>query len=152
MSFAALLRNRTAGAVADLGKVVERVKRACLEEAGKGHGTAQIYLPDFICCEEELRSELDVLGLEVRGVEVYGKMLMIHVEWPQGRRGQLFQPCGLTSGNHGGECKICYQSSTMCRLHPCGHLVGSCCGVAFIEKPCPFCKRRVRLAHALFEP
>ena len=125
----------------------------CMEKARKGCNSSEVWLFDFLCEPELLRTELDMMGLIVHELRLDSdKALNIKITWPLSPVGNLFHPSGLTSGNFSGECKVCFSSARMCRLHPCGHLIGYCCASRLMNKSCPFCREIVRIAHALFEP
>lgn len=154
-NFADELRLLSSKSVPDISKFVEKVQEECLQRAKSGHKKATIYLEDFACDPNELREELEMLGLHVSETgPLLDETQYVDVAWPSAEDRTLFQPSGLTSGNHPGECKVCFQRENLCRLHPCGHLIGSKCGAKILEQPnksCPFCRRAVRFAHAVFE-
>jgi len=152
-NFAMQLSKKSSAAIPDMQKYIEEVKDRCQKEAAKGHTDVDCFLQDFIGDPKEVMEELEMMGLKVKQPRFVNKSLMVQVSWPSsGSRQRVFQPSGLTSGNHQIECKVCFERETACRLHPCGHLIGACCGANVIDKKCPFCRTKVRFAHAVFEP
>eukprot|EP00928_Gymnodinium_smaydae_P085458 TRINITY_DN68938_c0_g1_i1.p1 TRINITY_DN68938_c0_g1~~TRINITY_DN68938_c0_g1_i1.p1 ORF type:complete len:284 (+),score=26.06 TRINITY_DN68938_c0_g1_i1:52-852(+) len=148
--FASKLTSMSSKVVPTLEKYIKEVKDTCLEEAKRGYAKASIYLMSWLGDRDALIEELDMLGLKVKNMSSFKTSLSFDVSWPAGAA--PCQPDGLSAGNHEGTCKVCLQQETMCRLHPCGHLIGSVCGAGFIKKACPFCRQKVRIAHAVFEP
>lgn len=152
-TFAAELASTSTNFKPDMQQYIAAVQKKCCEQAGKGHNSAEDYVFDFFCDLEDFRNELDMLGLSVTRLRLHkDKALAFKVTWSSAPQASIFQPCGLTSGNVWGECKVCFSSARMCRLHPCGHLTGACCAKQLMKKPCPFCRNHIRIVHALFEP
>mgnify|MGYP002525218531 CR=1 FL=1 len=110
---------------------------------------------DFIEDLEELKENLIMTGLEVVETDLYErtKLLTVTVKWGGEARQGLPRPDGLSAGNFEAECGVCNAPETMCRLHPCGHMLGSGCA-AEVQKNnrCPFCRQSADYAHALFKP
>lgn len=151
--FASELSSFSSNVVPDMKKYIEQVQETCRREAKKGQTMASDVVRDFFCTPEEIRSELEMLGLEVKSARMAlsgEQTLFVELRWSATRRSR--QLSGLTSGNLMGTCKVCLDEEVMCRLHPCGHIVGSDCAKTMIDAPCPFCRQTVCFAHCLFEP
>lgn len=152
-NFAAELTTTSARIAPDMDKYVAEVKRKCREAAAKGFTKARVYLFECLSEPEEIRQEVEMLGLQVTRADSINNSVRLEVQWPKQQQPQEFcQPCGLESGNFTRVCKVCLDDEIMCRLHPCGHLVGKDCAKALVGQSCPFCRKAVRFVHAVFEP
>lgn len=156
--FAAALSAKSAEQVADMDAYLEKVKEECIKEAEKGFTTAMVIVNDCLANCEEMRVEVEMLGLQVdqvRWITSDKKDIVMKVRWPDAKSAVSRDPgqlSGLEKGNLRGECKVCFQEETMCRLHPCGHIFGQDCAKKWLGKPCPFCRKVVRLVHPIYEP
>jgi hypothetical protein len=133
-------------------ELLRKIKEDLLKEAKKGHTHGNIYFPDFIGNVREIRVELELmLGLRVErlGLSSDGTALMGKVTWgaeaPPKRRKVL-------TGNLILACGVCTSSGPVQRLHPCGHLLGTCCVSEAAGWKCPFCREEVSLAQTVFQP
>ena len=140
----------------DMDKYMDAVKRQCMEEARKGHSHAEVLLCDCLSTPKDVQQEAELLGITVNKCERLlpgSKIVSLQVSWPnKGETAGVCQPSGLQSGNLRRVCKICLEEETMCRLHPCGHIIGMECAKALLERPCAFCRQPVRFVHPIFEP
>ena len=139
----------------DMNKYIAEVTRACKAEAYKGHSHAKVYLFDCLSIAEEVEQEVELLGITVDTCTKisWTNTVVLEVHWPKGGSTTgVCQPTGLELGNLKRVCKICLEEETMCRLHPCGHIIGMDCAKALMERPCPFCRQKVRFVHPIFEP
>jgi len=153
VNFATELTIVSARIAPDMDKYVAEVKRKCREAAAKGFTKARVYLFECLSEPEEVRQEVEMLGLQVTRADSINNSVRLEVQWPKQQRLQEFcQPSGLESGNFTQVCKVCLDDEIMCRLHPCGHLIGKNCAKAVVGKSCPFCRKAVRFVHAVFDP
>lgn len=157
-SFATQLHDMAAKVPRTIDAHIKEVKEICIRSAKRGLQSDTLGLINFIGCPNEMRSELEMLGLKVISLDLNSRLHYLNLELGWGQNGNnngalLFVPHALSSGNHKGACKICFaEEATLCRLHPCGHLIGSCCAAQFVSsRPCPFCRTKVHMAHVIYE-
>jgi len=157
-NFAASMSAISAACGPDMNKYMQSVKDQCRREAEKGHRKAEMYIFDCLSSVSEITEEVEMLGLMVTHAsrsEGTGKAVKLKVEWPDSADGvRVGQPSGLEKGNIKKECCICLEQETMCRLHPCGHVVGKNCARKLLDDggACPCCRTTLRFVHAIFEP
>jgi hypothetical protein len=150
--FTIKLRDQTDKAIcaADMTKHVDTVREECSETAAKGFTKTTVYLSDCLFTPQEVASEVELLGLRVLEARKGYQGVYLGVSWE--KTVDTFQPKGLERGNLSRSCCICLQTEVMCRLHPCGHLIGQSCAKGLLGKKCPCCRDVVRFAHVIFEP
>ena len=154
-NFAAELTAASAQIRPDMDKYMTDVKEQCMSKARKGHAKAYFCIHDCLSTLEEIQQEVELLGITVDQCRWLGTSTIVELEvhWSNHGNGTAVgQPSGLEFGNLKRVCKICLDTETMCRLHPCGHIIGMECAKALIDKPCSFCRKPVRFVHPIFEP
>ena len=149
-NFASTLKVKSAECIPNIDKHINEVKKKCVKAAEKGFTSVTIYLHDCLNEPEELRVEAEMLGLQIEEANRISEAVLLKVRW-SGSAPNLC-PSGLQLGNIRSECKVCLGEETMCRLHPCGHVIGKNCAGQLLGQPCPFCRQSVRFVHAIFEP
>lgn len=148
-SFAEQLRAKTeAAGTTKMSKVVADVKQGCSAAAAKGHSKVDGYIHDFIGDIGEVRVELELLDLRVKELGMINTSLNYEVSWSDERPAKRPR----LAGNVQLSCGVCTALGPVQRLHPCGHLLGSCCLSVAVGKKCPFCRDEVSLAQAIFNP
>ena len=140
-------KNRVSKVKAALKEIQDDCRRAAKD--GKNYASYSHYVVED---KEELRAELDILGLTVTKIsDIGGKFLSIDVTWPvtpSNKKRKLENG----TGNLEMKCGVCYATSPMKRLHPCGHLLGNCCNAALVSHKCPFCRQEVAAVHSIYRP
>eukprot|EP00929_Paragymnodinium_shiwhaense_P014196 TRINITY_DN122087_c0_g1_i1.p1 TRINITY_DN122087_c0_g1~~TRINITY_DN122087_c0_g1_i1.p1 ORF type:complete len:283 (-),score=27.28 TRINITY_DN122087_c0_g1_i1:171-1019(-) len=158
IQFAAALSATSSRARPNMSLYVRRVMTVCEEEARKGFTRADCFIHDCLAKPEQIEEELVMLGLTVDKAErpyTGSTSVLACVRWPSGAESSnssIPEPNALHAGNMQRECAVCLSQETICRLHPCGHMIGISCAKSFMAKPCPICRQVVRFAHALFLP
>lgn len=132
---------------------LEEIKRECLEAARNGHHRVRVSWR-FAEFEQELLSELDVLGVAHKVTARYKDLTSIEIAWPLTQAASKKRKLdGGGTGNLEMQCGVCYGTGPMKRLHPCGHLLGNCCSVdAAKTKKCPFCRQEVSAVQSVYRP
>merc|ERR1711918_160100 len=108
--------------------------------AEKGLTEADVDMLDCLCEPDELREEAEMLGLNVISCErnsllhTQHNWIKLKVSWTKDAPPNA-PPSGLDAGNMTGECKVCFETETLCRLHPCGHLLGARCARSLATCP-----------------
>jgi len=149
-SFADQLRAQTAASGGTkLSKVIEKIKRDCFEASAKGHSKKSYVFLDFVGDLEAVRIELELMGLCVASLEMSGTSLCYEVSWSDERPTKRQR---IATGNVQFDCGVCSTMGPVQRLHPCGHLLGSCCLKVAVGKKCPFCREEVRISQPIFNP
>jgi hypothetical protein len=133
---------------ADMAKHIDTAKKQCSEAAAKGFTDTSLYIFDCLFTPEEVASEIELLGLRVLNPRRCGHCVRLDVSWKN--TVDSFEPNGLARGNLLRSCSICLHTEVMCRLHPCGHILGQSCAKDLMS--CPCCRSQVRFAQVIFEP
>lgn len=135
--------------------VLDYVRLRCKDAAKRGFHHAEVCYLNFsgsVDTIQNVREGLDLLGLIVKEVKIFQTSLFVTVEWARCSDGPRQKKQRQLEGNLELQCNVCMNAAKMKRLHPCGHLLGSCCSSRFVGSNCPFCRLPCTAEQCVFKP